>query len=442
MSILTSVVADVRPFTGLRYEPNVVGSLSDVLCPPYDIIPEALQRELHLKSPYNAVRLERGMASEGDGPASNLYTRAAEFYTTWRQQGILVRDHGFTYYLHRHQFSDARGKTMERWGIGARVRLEEFERGVILPHEETRSADKADRLALIEVSRANFSPVMALYRQGPERRLSEAINSIAGRTPIFDGPYEKDQHLTLWLADTHDFFEAIHEELQDAPLFIADGHHRYETALKYRNQLRDQAESWSGEEACNFVMMTLIDFDDLGLLVQPYHRVVGGLRPSVLTDLRKRLHQVFRDIPLQGPISGPEALEDIVARYGQAEPVIGLLQENMMLPQLVGMPGHADNREPTSAYEALHRFEGWVLHQEVFNRVLGSESVNYVDYTHDPREAWEMVASGTQQMAFFLRPMPMETFELLVSAGMRLPPKSTYFYPKIPTGLVFHSLDG
>ena len=441
VSILISTMADVRPFAGLRYDPDVVGSLSDVLCPPYDIIPETLQRELHRRNPYNAVRLERGMGLEGDNGGSNIYTRAAEAFASWQWEGVLAKERVPSLYLHCHRFSDGRGRTLERWGIGARVRLEELDRGIVLPHEETRSADKADRLALMEASRANFSPVMVLYRQGPEQRIAAAIQEVAQRPPAFDGAYERDQHLTLWVADTPDLVEAVREELRDAPLFIADGHHRYETALTYRNRLRDQARSWSGEEACNYVMMTLIDFADPGLLVQPYHRMVGGLAPATLAALRSRLLEVFRATPFPEPPASPEALESAVARHSETTPVLGLLGPGGEAPLMLSLPAEEGRGGAGSADEALRRFEGWVLHQEVLNRVLGSEADRHISYTHAPREAWERVSTGEQQMAFFLRPMPMELFETLVSAGVRLPPKSTYFYPKIPTGLVFHPLE-
>lgn len=434
-------MADVLPFTGLRYDPDVAGSLGDLLCPPFDIITETLQRELHRRNPYNAVRLERGMALEGDSSGSSIYTRVAEAFASWQWEGVLAKERVPSLYLHRHRFSDGRGRAMERWGIGARVRLEELDRGIVLPHEETRSADKADRLALMEAIPANFSPMMVLYRQGPERRIAAAIQHAAKRPPVFDGPYERDQHLTLWVADGPDLAEAVHRELRNAPLFIADGHHRYETALKYRNRLRDQAGSWSGEEPCNYVMMTLIDFADPGLLVQPYHRTVGGLDPSTLATLRSRLLELFRASPFPEPPANAEALESAVAGHSETTPVLGLLEPGGEAPLMLSLPAEEGVGVAASADEALRRFEGHVLHQEALNRVLGSEAERHIEYTHDPHEAWERVSSGEQQMAFSLRPMPMELFETLVSAGVRLPPKSTYFYPKIPTGLVFHLLE-
>jgi uncharacterized protein (DUF1015 family) len=283
--------------------------------------------------------------------------------------------------------------------------------------------------------------MMVLYRQGPERRIAAAIQNVAKRPPVFDGPYERDQHLILWVADGSDLIDAVRDDLRDAPLFIADGHHRYETALKYRDRLRDQAESWSGEEAYNYVMMTLIDFDDPGLLVQSYHRTVGGLSTSTLAALRSRLLEVFRATPFPEPLASAEALESAVVGQSATTPVLGLLEPGGEAPLMLSLPASEGVGEAASADEALRRFEGHVLHQEVLNRVLGSEAERHIEYTHDPREAWERVFTGEQQMAFFLRPMPMDLFETLVSAGVRLPPKSTYFYPKIPTGLVFHLLE-
>ena len=430
-------MVDVRPFQGLRYDPKVAGSLSDVLCPPYDVIPAPLQQELHRRSPYNAVRLELGMALEGDDGDSNPYTRAAEAFASWRWEGVLVRETRPSYYLLRHRFPDRNGRLLERWGITASVRLEEFDRHVVLPHEGTLEAPKEDRLFLMEACRANLSPVMALYRQGSEKRITAALQRVAQELTPLDAEYEEGQGLTLWVTDGPDFAEALQDALKEVPLFIADGHHRYETALLYRNRQREQAGSWSGDEAYNYVMMTLIDFDDPGLLVLPYHRMVGGLAPSAFTALRNRLLEVFHAASFPEQPTSPEALEEEVAMHGQGASALGLLGPDGEGPYLLALP-----RTSAPSTEALQDVEGWVLQEAVLNPVLGKAAERYITYTHDPREAWDLVSSGEQQMAFFLRPFPMDLFEAVVSAGKRLPPKSTYFYPKLPTGLVFHPLEG
>ena len=440
-------MVDVRPFAGLRYDPRVVGSLSDVLCPPYDIISVNLQEELHRRSPYNAVRLERGLALEGDNGGFNPYTRAADALASWRWEGSLVREAGPSYYLLRHRFSDSKSRPMERWGIIARVRLEEFDRRVILPHEETLKAPKEDRLSLMEACRANLSPVMALYRQGQGAPITAARERATREAPALVVQYEQDQELGMWVVDTAEFAEAVRDALKDAPLFIADGHHRYETALLYRDRVRARAGSGSGGEVHNYIMMTLIDFDDPGVLVLPYHRLVGGLDPPTFTAVRNRLLEVFQATAFPGQPTTPEEVVEAVAGHaggGSAEAahvekssVLGLLGPDGEGPYLLTLKGAA---APDGGL--LRDFEGWVLQEAVLRHVLSEAAERHTTYTDDPREAWEKVLGGEQQMAFFLRPFPLDLFESVVSAGERLPPKSTYFYPKVPTGLVFHVLEG
>ena len=433
-------MAEVRPFQGLHYDPKVVGSLSDVLCPPFDVISASLQEELHRLNPHNAVRLELGMSASGDNGGSNAYTRAADLFAAWQRDGALIRERSPGYYVLRHRFQDRTGQRLERWGITASVRLEEFDRGVVLPHEETMGAPKEDRLALMEACHANFSPVMAFYRQGA---VADAVRSVAQAPPALEATYGDGDDLALWVADDPAFTQVMQDGLRDAPLFIADGHHRYETALLYRDRRRKRTGSWSGDEAYNYVMMTLIDFDDPGLVVLPYHRMVGGLAPTVFTALRNRLLEVFRVDSFPRQPSTPEALEEAVAQCNQDAPALGLLGPEGEGPYLLtslGAGAH-EGQGPAALDEALRDFEGWVLQEKVLNPVLGEEVEAHTSYTHDPREAWERVLTGEQQMALFMRPFPLDLFEAVVSAGVRLPPKSTYFHPKLPTGLVFHLLD-
>lgn len=430
-------MVDIRPFHGIRYNPAIAGSLSDLLCPPYDVIPVPLQAELYKRSPYNAVRLERGLAFEDDCSSSDQYTRAAGAFASWQREGVVAQEANLSYYPLRHRFLSPAGRPLERWSITAAVRLEEFDRRVVLPHEETMKAPKEDRLLLTQACQANLSPVMALYRQGHENRITAALKKVAQEPPSLDVGYEEGQWLTQWVTSDHDFAEALQGTLKEVPLFIADGHHRYETALLYRNRQREQAGNWSSEEAYNYVMMTLIDFDDPGLLVLPYYRMVGGLTPSAFTALRNRLLEVFYATSFPEQPSTPEALDGAVATHGKGTLALGILGLEGEGPHLLMLQQAAATRT-----DALQNVEGWVLREEVLAPVLGEAAERYTTYTHDPREAWDLVSSGEQQLAFFLRPFPMDLFEAVVSMGKRLPPKSTYFHPKVPTGLVFHLLGG
>ncbi len=428
-------MAEIRPFRGLRYSTGDTRSLTDLLCPPYDVISPEQQQALQKRSPYNAVRVELP-----DGDSQERYDRAAQALDRWWQEGVLALESRPSYYLLRHRFN-YRGLEMERLGLVSRVRLEEFSRRIVLPHEETGAGPKEDRLRLMEACHANFSPIMALYRD-PQQRIRSAMKSMVESPPAATATYEDDEDLALWVVDAPEMKSAVQATLAEAQLYIADGHHRYETALQYRERARERAQGWSENAASNYVMMTLIDFDDPGLLVLPYHRTLGGMDPPTLTAVRNRLLEVFQIQAFAHPPATPEALEEAVAREGKGVslgllgpdgegPYLLTLRQGQAAQELLGLPGGA----------ALRDSEGWVLHQAVLEPVLGAAD-SLLTYTHEPREAWESVVHGRQQMAFFLKPFPMDLFQAVVSTGHRLPRKSTYFHPKLPTGLVFNPLDG
>ncbi|MFC1935535.1 DUF1015 family protein, partial [Chloroflexota bacterium] len=375
-------MADVRPFRGLRYSSSVVPCLTDVLCPPYDVITQAGQQALQRRSPYNAVHLELPQDDTHD-----QYARAAEVLNRWRQQGVLVRDPRPSYYVQRHRFTH-RGRALERWGLTACVHLEEFDRQIILPHEEISAAPKADRLKLMEACRANLSPIMSLYND-PQRRIRGAIERTAQSPPSSVVPYNDGQELTQWVVEPPELDGAVQATLQDTPLFIADGHHRYETALLYRDQARQRVENWGEKDAFNYVMMTLIDFEDPGLLVLPYHRTLGGLDLPTLMAVRDRLLEFFQMRSFKPQPTTPEDLEEAVIQQGRTIS-LGLLGPNGEGPYLLTLRHSeaVDNLLAAAGGGALRDSEGWVLHRTVLDPVLGAGG-DHLAYVHDPQEAWD-----------------------------------------------------
>ncbi|MBI4200128.1 MAG: DUF1015 domain-containing protein [Chloroflexi bacterium] len=431
-------MAEVRPFRGLRYNPDIAGPLGKLLCPPYDVISPEARAALRGLSPYNAVHVELPEAVPGDSDGSHRYALAAQNLALWRQGEALALDPGPSYYLARHRYRH-RGRWLERRGLTARVRLQPFEERVILPHEETSPGPKADRLRLLQACRTNLSPIMALY-QDAQGDLGAALERLMGRHPTAEAQWEDDQELTLWVVGAPQLEDPIRATLEAAPLFIADGHHRYETALLYRDQRRLQATTSPGEDAFDFVMVTLISFQDPGLLVLPYHRTLGGLDPPTFTTLRRRLQQAFHLEPLSPRPQGPQALEEAAQAHRQPMS-LALLGPDGEGPYLLTLREEEARRlETLPGGPFLRKAAGWVLQEALFRPVLGPSSPGLA-YVHDPQEAWDQVTHGQQQLAFFLQPFPLDLFQALVSAGKRLPPKSTYFYPKLPTGVVFYPLE-
>jgi len=427
-------MADVRAFRGLRYAFQARTSLTDLICPPYDVISPSQQRELETRSPHNAVHIE---LPQGEGDA--MYQNAAALFARWRQEGVLMRDAAPSYYFMRHTFV-YNNKAMARWGLMAAVRLESYDKRVVLPHEETRAQAKEDRFKLMTACKANLSPIMCLYRD-PQHRIRQAIESTGWSTPTGKASYLGDE-LSLWAIKGPALDSAVQATLKDAPLFIADGHHRYETALRYRDEQRRKRGPLAESDACNYVMMTLIEFQDPGLLVLPYHRAIGGINAATVTALSNKLQEVFTLEAMTPQPETAQAMEDAVRQKSGV--CMGLLGPDGEGPYLLTLRGGKvrDSLAALPGGVALRESESWVLHQAVFAPVLGASDAPQVSYYHDAQEAWDGVLSGKLQMAFFTKPFSLDLFQKVVAAGHKLPPKSTYFHPKLPTGLVFNPLEG
>ena len=429
-------MVDFRPFRGIRYQTGVAGPLDDLICPPYDVISPAHEQQLLGRSEYNMVRLE--LRELTGAPSPDRYASSAYHYRHWLEAGVLGRDEASGYYLLRQRFPDGPG-TLERYSLVGALRLEEWGGGV-LPHEQTGVAAKADRLALMEASAANFSPLMGLF--GDDSGLMRRLQGwVATRRP--DGQAEGDdgQRYTLWRIAEPELTALVSQTLALQPVYIADGHHRYETALNYWKQRRDQGSGAS--PASGFVMMGLIATDDPGLRILPYHREVGRLPPELFAQIRDRIAQLFITQPVAIDTSTPGPLEGLVAQEGRAGPAIGLMGPHGEGPYLltVGNPSLVDRYLPSDQEAALREVEAWLLQEVVLRPVLGDSFPDYVTYTHEGAQALAGLQSGQAQLAFFLKGLPPPLFERLVGAGIRLPRKSTYFHPKLPSGLVINPLE-
>ena len=426
-----------RPFRGWRYNPEVVGDLASVLCPPYDLIGRELEESLAQQSTYNAVHLEGAEHPDWQQPAHLRYTQAADLFKQWRSLDVLRRDPEPAFYLLQHSFS-YRGQTKSRLAIFGCVGLEEYEQRRVLPHEFTRAPAVQDRVSLMETCGANFSPIMALHRDATGS-LKPLLAEVMAGPPVLNVPDAWDQRSTLWLINQIGHREAISRLFDDRPIFLADGHHRYEAALQLRRKQLQGRDPAGGDAASDFVMMALIEFDDPGLMVLPYHRVVGGLPPAKLAELRQRLDELFESHPVEsGPDENHEALLERLAQWGSKDKVLGLAGPQGEKATLLTLRPQVDWRD----WGPLAVAESWILEEQVLKPVLGEATEEHVSYSHEHQAARDLVASGDRQMAFLLKPFPLDHFESIVATGQRLPPKSTFFFPKLPTGLVINQLEG
>ncbi|MBF8266528.1 MAG: hypothetical protein HW388_36 [Dehalococcoidia bacterium] len=435
-------MAEIQPFKGIRYNPQLASNLERLLCPPYDVITPEQQRELHNRSPYNVIRLELGMSQPSDSDGANRYTRAAALLEEWLGQGVLVSEKKAAFYLLQEEFPHL-GRVRTRRSLLARVRLEDFSRRVVIPHEETSQGPKRDRMELLKATRANLSPIMGIYRD-PSGDLSALLGRAMAGPPLVRADYG-DSHIRLWALAEEGAMEAIRGSLKDAPVFLADGHHRYETALLYRDIQRARGGARDGEDGHGFVMMTLTEISDPGLLALPYHRLVRGLSPGELERVVALAKKTFAPISLAAkPGLDDEAalhLMEQLEGVARTQVALGLLEHGAEGASILALRG-----SPGASSSPLERCATWVLAKRVLEPGLRSQEEaverGILRFTPDPQEVYRLVRGGDFQMGFLLPPLDMDLFEEVVLSGERMPLKSTYFTPKLPTGLVINRLVG
>ena len=425
-------MATIRPFRGCRYDPNAVGNLSSVICPPYDMIGPQLKTELQQRSPYNAVHLEGGEQPDPVDPQAG-YQQAAGLFQRWLTDGVLGRDDAASLYMMRHAY-DFGGRRYQHLGLFADVLVEDYDAGSVLPHEFTREPSVLDRVALLDACQAQFSPIMSLYRDA-EGDLRRVFDAIVAEAPDASAATPAGGNAEFWRIDDATTQSNIVDVFAGRPVFLADGHHRYEAALRYRRS-RPDAEQADDAAASNYVMMTLVEFDDPGLLLLPYHRVAGGMSPEQLDAVRSKIDECFESRPLHPDITPQAAVAD-VARIGENSHCFAVFWADAP-PTIHTLRPEID----WAAWGQLAVSEAWVLQEMVLSPVLGDTLGDHIDYSPDHEAIVQQVHVGEQQAAILLKPFPLEPFRQIVSAGNRLPPKSTFFYPKLPTGLVINQLSG
>ncbi len=429
---------DIRPFRGIRYDMAQVGAMSDVVAPPYDVIDPALQDRLYQASPYNIIRLELNREEPGDGAENNRYTRAARFLKDWLRQGVLREDAQPALYLCQQTYQMGK-QSYTRTGFVARVRLEPFGQGKIYPHEETLSGPKADRLALFQATRFNLSPIFGLYPDPRAEVLRVVEEGVRDRTPL-EATDHRGVVNRLWPVPD----PRVHTEVQGLmgakSIFIADGHHRYETGLNLRDDLATAGALEGPDDPANFCMMMLVGMSDPGLLILPTHRLVSGFPGLTSRVLAALLAPEFDIRPIGDGEGGCRAAGDAVELAGAQDLlafgtvadgrwVMARLRSDATMDELV--PEHSPD------WRALGVS---ILHELVLTKLLGPLGTASCRYVHLIDEVWQDVAAKGCDLACLVPPAGMEHVEAIASNLEKMPPKSTYFYPKLLSGLVLNPL--
>lgn len=431
-------MADLRPFKGLRYKLETGQDLGALLCPPYDVISTDLQETLLQQAQHNAVRLELSKELPTDSGVVNRYTRAAGLLQEWLSEGVLLPERAEAFYLLKEEYPHL-GRMRTRCSVVARVRLEELSKGVVMPHEETSAGPKRDRFELLTATGANLSSVMGIYRD-PSGRVAALTRRVTEAPSTADAEYDGTR-IRMWVVSDRGAIQTVSDSLRDAPIYLADGHHRYETALRYRDIRRSESKA-QGETGSDFVMMSLVEIGDPGLLVLPYHRALGGLSPEDLERVKALVRESFDVQPLEG-VSGDQLgtvvrLEQRLEELSGGGVVLGLMERGNAAASLLTLKASSGSSSP------LERCATWVLDRKVLEPVLGTQQEaverGLLSYTHDSAEVVTRMNSGEGQLGLLLPPMALDLFEEVVLSGERMPIKSTYFSPKLPTGLVINRL--
>ncbi len=428
-------MADIRAFRGFRYDLGHVGALSDVVAPPYDVIDPTLQQKLYDRSPYNAIRLEFNRdEAEGD-----KYTSAANTLREWIAADVLRQDTTRALYVYEQEYT-VEGQTFTRRGFMARVRLEPFGKGKIFPHEQTMSGPKEDRLKLYRATGFNLSPVFGLYPDAQGDVFAHLEPFIRTAPPVV-----ATDHLgvinRLWTVTDPAAITKVIGEMGPKPVFIADGHHRYETGVKYLEERQAAGDVPDDEAAPNFCLMMLVGMSDPGLLILPTHRLVSGLAESpTAAKLESILAEDF-DIVARPGEDANAAWEHIQMDGAQSTLGFGTVADGLWFVAKLRNSAVMADFAPDHSAEwrglGVSILRELVLERLFRQKIGGTPMCKYV---HLMSEVADSVAKKECQVACLVPPATMQNVEEIAGHGEKMPPKSTYFYPKLLTGMVFNSL--
>jgi uncharacterized protein (DUF1015 family) len=420
-------MADVQPLRALHYEPRVVGDIADVVAPPYDVIDDGQRAALLERSPFNVVAVDLPKPGPVD---EDPYEAAHETFAEWQSQGAVVRDEQPALWAHAQDYAGPDGVARTRRGFFCRVRIEGYGPGRVRPHERTHPGPKQDRLRLTRATRVNISPIFSLYSD-PEQAAWRALEPATARDPWADVTDGDGTRHRLWRVADPQAIAAVQAATAQAELLIADGHHRYETMDAY-------AEEIGGEGEHRYILMCLVALEDPGLTVFPTHRLVKGLDTARQEALAETLR---RDFEIE-----EVALEQLAPEPGEGPLQMGYIDAHLQRPlrltlkdQSIADAALAEHSEP------YRRLDTGVLETLVLKRALGmsDEDISHFNgmfYARDTDEAVAMVRSGEYDAAFVMRPTPVRQVRELAAEGENMPPKSTFFYPKLLTGLLFNPL--
>jgi uncharacterized protein (DUF1015 family) len=444
-------MAQIAPFLGLRYNPLQVPDLNQVVTPPYDVISPAEQESFHRLSPHNMIHLELGMRHPEDDVQHNAHSRAATQLKQWQEENVLIRESRPAIYYYALDYALSPGLRQTRYGFVCALRLEDFRSGCVRPHERTFQAVKDERLQLMLACRANLSPVFALY-DDPSQVIDHSLRDAREPKAVIDYEDGHAMRHRLWRVLDVRTLHQVHSLMRDKAIFIADGHHRYETALAYRDLLRGQHPRGSERAAFEYIMVYLSNMHQAGLTILPTHRLLrhlGAWEPDgFLGRTAPFFEQASFEMSAAAP-EGPAAAWEQALRWGRAQgtSVIGFYWKDaerfiLLKARQAAVAAFLGER---GVPEVLRGVDVVILDEVLLRHLMGlSEpflaNENNIHFKHDFLDGLSQVQQGSYDAGFFISPTRIEQVQAVASAGLIMPHKSTYFFPKVFSGLVLNLL--
>lgn len=436
-------MAEIVPFKGIIYNLKKIEDISLVTAPPYDIISEKNKSKYYERHPFNILRLELG---DRDSNKDHYYS-SYELLEKWLNNGILIRESEPAFYFYQIEFSLNGEELRKRKGFIGLYKLEEFGKGMIFPHEKIHKVQKEDRLNLLKICQANLSQIFSLYSD-PDQIINSLFKEYTDTPPLFDYYDEDNIHHQLWSIKDKELFLRLRNLMKPKSIFIADGHHRYEAALEYKREMEKNYPNSTGSEPYYYTMMYFCPIEDEGLIILPSHRLIFNIQNFNKNEFESELKKYFIkiDIPFSPENENIKDFFENLKKYGENHNVFGLyingnnhfsifrFKNELNLSSIIGSEIPA----------VLQKLDVIILHRLIFEQLLGikeeDQDQNHIRIIKNHYRAIELVREGKFQMVFFLNPPKVDEIKEVVSEGEIMPQKSTFFYPKLPTGLVINKL--
>jgi len=429
-------MANLKPFKGIRYNPEKVGDIATVISQPYDRVRHGLQDKYYALSEYNVTRMIKGKEFENDHVGENVYTRAQAFLSKWLAEGVLIREEKPALYVYHQDFT-LNGELVTRKAIISALELARFEEGIVLPHEKTHDGPKMDRLNLTRATEAYYGNIFILYPDA-ENKIDAILDAAIQRDPDVDVRelFEKDVRQKLWIVTDEKVLEAVQAEMAPKKgLIIADGHHRYETALTYRDEMHTKYPDAPANAAFNYLMVALVSMSNPGLTILPTHRLIFDYKAMTVEEILAKVGEYFEIEEVADRAALEAKMDSVIGQMGH----IGLVTKSGVYALKLKSASVMETLAPDRA-DVWQTLDASILHKLLLEHVLGISEATIdakegVEYLREPDLGYERVAAEETAFLFILNATRMEQISACTAADEKMPQKSTDFYPKVVTGL-------